>query len=169
MKSQPSLTSMSLDASGRRLAIVASRFNSAVVGGLLKGAEDTLNAAGIQPENLHTFWAPGAFELPLIAQRLAQSGKVDGVICLGAVIKGDTAHFEYISSEVASGLARVSLDTGIPCAFGVLTCYTDEQAALRSADDEHNKGIEAARAVLDTLATLDQIGGELSGQAGLSG
>ena len=147
----------SLDASGKRVAIVASRFNEEVVSGLLKGAQTTLKQCGVSPDDMPMYWAPGAFELPIIAQRLAATGNADAVVCLGAVIKGDTAHFEYISAEVASGLARVSLDTGVPCAFGVLTCYTQEQAVARSSDDAHNKGIEAARAALETLLVLDQI------------
>lgn len=148
---------MTLDARGRRIAIVSSRFNQSVVGGLLDGSRATLLDAGIDEADMPVFWVPGAFEIPLVAQRLAQKGTFDAIVCLGAVIKGETAHFEYISSEVAAGLLRVSLDTGIPCAFGVLTCYTQEQAVARSTQDEHNKGIEAARAVLDTLATLDCI------------
>ena len=148
---------MTLDARGRRIAIVSSRFNQSVVGGLLDGSRATLLDAGIDEADMPVFWVPGAFEIPLVAQRLAQKGTFDAIVCLGAVIKGETAHFEYISSEVAAGLLRVSLDTGIPCAFGVLTCYTQEQAVARSTQDEHNKGIEAACAVLDTLGTLDRI------------
>lgn len=148
------------DASGKRVAIVASRFNEKVVSGLLKGAQTTLEACGVAHHHMPVYWAPGAFELPIIAQRLAVTGTADAVVCLGAVIKGDTAHFEYISAEVASGLTRVSLDTGVPCAFGVLTCYTQEQAVARSSDDAHNKGIEAARAVVETLLVLDQIAGD---------
>lgn len=157
MKSQPDASAMFLDGTKRRIAIVASRFNETVVGGLLEGARSTLTDAGVADIDMPTFWVPGAFELPLVAQRLAQKGEFDAIICLGAVIKGDTAHFEYISNEVAAGLARVSLDTGTPCAFGVLTCYSQEQAIARSSADEHNKGIEAARAVLDTLGTIDRI------------
>ncbi|MDA0873463.1 MAG: 6,7-dimethyl-8-ribityllumazine synthase [Bacteroidetes bacterium] len=157
MKSQPDAAAMTLDARGRRIAIVSSRFNQSVVGGLLDGSRATLLDAGIDEADMPVFWVPGAFEIPLVAQRLAQKGTFDAIVCLGAVIKGETAHFEYISSEVAAGLLRVSLDTGIPCAFGVLTCYTQEQAVARSTQDEHNKGIEAACAVLDTLGTLDRI------------
>lgn len=160
MKRTSTFEPSSLDASGKRIAIIASRFNEEVVSGLLKGAQDTLSRSGVSRVDMPVYWAPGAFELPIIAQRLARSGNVDAVVCLGAVIKGDTAHFEYISAGVASGLNHVSLDTGVPCAFGVLTCYSLEQAVARSSDDEHNKGVEAARAAVETLCVLDQIASE---------
>lgn len=160
MKRTSTFDASALDASGKRVAIIASRFNEEVVSGLLGGAKATLAECGVVADDMPVYWAPGAFELPIIAQRLARTGNFDAVVCLGAVIKGDTAHFEYISAEVAAGLSRVSLDTGVPCAFGVLTCYTQEQAVARSSHDEHNKGIEAARAVVETLLVLDQIGSE---------
>jgi len=138
-----------------RIAIIQSEFNDEVTGGLRKGALAVLREAGI--ERIAEFKAPGAFEIPLIAKKLALSGKFDGVICLGCVIKGDTAHFEFISLGAAMGIQLAALETGVPVSFGILTTYTDEQAQVRSADDAHNKGREAASAVLASLKTLAMI------------
>jgi 6,7-dimethyl-8-ribityllumazine synthase len=139
-----------------RLALIVSQFNPDVTHGLREGALAYLaeNGVTIAPDNIYS--APGAFEIPLIAKRLAQAG-FDGVICLGCVIKGDTAHFEYISEAAAHGLMQAGLETGKPITFGILTTYTDEQAILRSRKDEKNKGREAAAACLDALGTLDSI------------
>jgi len=139
-----------------RLALIVSQFNPDVTHGLRDGALAYLaeNGMTIAPDNIYS--APGAFEIPLIAKRLAQAG-FDGVICLGCVIKGDTAHFEYISEAAAHGLMMAGLETGKPITFGILTTYTDEQAILRSRKDEHNKGREAAAACLDALKTLEAI------------
>lgn len=139
-----------------RLALVVSQFNPEVTLGLRDGALAYLGENGIMiaPDNVYS--APGAFEIPLIAKRLAQSG-FDGVICLGCVIKGDTAHFEYISKATAHGLMQVGLETGKPITFGILTTYTEEQAILRSRKDEHNKGREAAAACLEALNTIAAI------------
>jgi 6,7-dimethyl-8-ribityllumazine synthase len=140
-----------------RIAIIVSRFNEEVTSGLLKGALAHLaeNGAPVADDNIYS--APGAFEIPLIAQTLAKSGKVDGVVCLGCVIKGDTAHFEFISLAATTGLMNASLATGVPLTFGILTTYTDEQATLRSREDAHNKGREAAAACLEALATLQLV------------
>lgn len=132
--------------SSPRFAIVVSRFNEDVTSGLLNGALAYLNEHAITVPGEHIIAAPGAFEIPLIAQKLAQTGNFDGVICLGCVIKGDTAHFGYISQAASTGLMSASLATGIPLTFGILTVYTDEQAIIRSRNDEHNKGREAAAA-----------------------
>ena len=140
-----------------RFAIVVSRFNEEVTSGLLRGARAYLSEKSIALRDEDVLPAPGAFEIPLIAQTLAQTGKFDGVICLGCVIKGDTAHFEYISEAASTGLMNASLATGIPLTFGILTTYTDEQAILRSRDDEHNKGREAAAACLDSHRILRKI------------
>jgi len=137
-----------------RIAIVVSRFNAEVTTGLLSGARAQLRESGVEIADDAVFEAPGAFEIPLIAQTLARSGRFDGVVCLGCVIKGDTAHFEYISEAASSGLMRASLATGVPLTFGILTAYTDEQAILRSRNDAHNKGREAAAACLASLLTL---------------
>ncbi|OAM73012.1 6,7-dimethyl-8-ribityllumazine synthase [Devosia elaeis] len=140
--------------SSPRFAIVVSRFNQEVTSGLLKGALAYLAENSITVPDEHIVAAPGAFEIPLIAQTLARTQKFDGVICLGCVIKGDTAHFEYISEAASSGLMTASLATGIPLTFGILTTYTDEQAIVRSRDDEHNKGREAAAACYEAHQAL---------------
>ena len=137
-----------------RVAIVVSRFNEAVTDGLLKGALAELAERGIATDGVRIIHAPGAFEIPLIAQKLAQSGQVDGVVCLGCVIKGDTAHFEYISGPTAQGLMTTSLATGVPLSFGILTTYTEEQSVVRSQDDGHNKGREAAAACVESVQCL---------------
>ena len=139
-----------------RLALVVSQFNPEVTLGLRDGALAYLGENGIMIAPDNVYLAPGAFEIPLIAKRLAQSG-FDGVICLGCVIKGDTAHFEYISEATAHGLMQVGLETGKPITFGILTTYTEEQAILRSRKDEHNKGREAAAACLEALNTIAAI------------
>lgn len=139
-----------------RLAIVVSQFNPEVTHGLRDGALAHLAEHGVAVASEDIYSAPGAFEIPLIAKRLAQSG-VDGVICLGCVIKGDTAHFEYISQATAHGLMQAGLETGTPITFGILTTYTDEQAISRSRADTHNKGREAAAACLECLQTLASI------------
>jgi 6,7-dimethyl-8-ribityllumazine synthase len=139
-----------------RLALVVSQFNPDVTDGLREGALACLAENKVEIPPAHIFAAPGAFEIPLIARRLAQTG-FDGVICLGCVIKGDTAHFEYISEATAHGLMQAGLETGKPLTFGVLTVYTEEQAIVRSRQDEHNKGREAAAACLDALRVLDRV------------
>ena len=140
-----------------RLAIVMSRFNSEVTSGLLNGSIAYLAEQGIALAAPDIYHAPGAFEIPLIAKTLAKSGRYDGVICLGCVIKGDTAHFEYISLGATMGLMTASLETGVPLTFGILTTYSDEQAVVRSRDDAHNKGREAAAACVESLETLSAI------------
>jgi 6,7-dimethyl-8-ribityllumazine synthase len=138
-----------------KLAIVTSRFNEEVTRGLKKGVFQILADKGIT--TYREYDAPGAFEIPLIAKTLAKSGKYDGVICLGCVIKGDTAHFEFISLGAAMGIQQAALETGVPIAFGILTTYTDAQAEVRSADDAHNKGREAALACIETIEVLRAI------------
>ncbi len=140
-----------------RVALVVSRFNTDVTGGLKDGARAWLAEHDIVHRDEDLFDSPGAFELPLIAQALARSGRYDGVICLGCVIKGDTAHFEFISLGAATGLMQASLATGVPIAFGVLTTYNEEQAIVRSRSDAHNKGREAAAACVETISVLQGI------------
>lgn len=140
-----------------RIAVVVSRFNQDVTGGLLAGARACLAEHGVALAETDVLTAPGAFEIPLIAQTLAKTGQFDGVICLGCVIKGDTAHFEYISAAASSGLMAASLATGVPLSFGILTTYSDEQALIRSRDDAHNKGREAALACLEAIEALASI------------
>jgi 6,7-dimethyl-8-ribityllumazine synthase len=140
-----------------RIALVVSRFNEEVTNGLRQGALAYLAEHGVSVNEAHIFPAPGAFETPLLAKKLALTGKFDGVVCLGCVIKGDTAHFEYISLGAAVGLMTATLETGIPITFGILTTYTDEQATVRSRNDSHNKGREAAAACLDSLSSIASI------------
>ena len=143
----------------KRFAIIVSRFNEEVTSGLLKGATQYLSEKKITQDPADIFFAPGAFELPLIAQRLARTRKYDGVIALGCVIKGDTAHFEFISLGATLGIMQASLQTETPISFGILTTYNDEQAAKRSASDLHNKGREAAAASFETAELLRHISG----------
>jgi 6,7-dimethyl-8-ribityllumazine synthase len=146
-----------------RIAIVVSRFNVDVTNGLLSCARASLADNGINLSDRDIYSAPGAFEIPLIAQTLARTGKFDGVICLGCVIKGDTAHFEYISQAASTGLMAASLATGVPLTFGILTTYTDEQAIVRSRDDAHNKGREATLACLEAIQTLAAVNQQSEG------
>lgn len=142
-----------------KIAVITSRFNEEVTYGLRTGAKDTLNEYKIT--NVSYFDAPGAFEIPLIAQTLAQTKRFDGIICLGCVIKGDTAHFEFISLGATVGIQQASLHTGIPITFGIITTYTDEQAVVRSRVQgeyaSHNKGREAALACIESIETLRNI------------
>ena len=140
-------------AGGNRFAVVVSRFNLEITGGLLAGALAALDEAGVTPEARTVVWVPGAFELPVTAQRLAESGRYDAVVCLGCVIKGDTMHFEYIADSVTHAVAQVAVESGVPVAFGVLTTLTEEQAVVRSRPDDQNKGAEAARAAIE-MASL---------------
>lgn len=141
----------------RQIALVVSRFNEEVTSGLLKGAQGYLLEKGITASKTEVFEAPGAFEIPLIAQQLAKTGRYSGIICLGCVIKGDTAHFEFISLGAALGVMQASLAAEIPVTFGILTTYTDEQAFVRSRSNSENKGREAAAACLDTMKLLNEI------------
>lgn len=148
---------MTASVSAPRIAIAVSGFNPEVTGGLLHGALHQLEALGAPVAEPDIIDAPGAFELPLIAQALARTGRYDGVICLGCVIKGDTAHFEFISLGASLGLMMAGLATETPITFGVLTTYTDEQAKVRSRDDAENKGREAAQACHAAIQTLRRI------------
>ncbi len=149
------------DAAGLRVALACAEFNGGITDRLLTGALDALAGAGGDPEAVTVAWAPGAFELPLVARRFAGSGAVDAVICLGAVIRGDTGHYDFVAGECARGLQRVQLDTGIPVVFGVLTTDTVDQALVRSEDDETNKGREAAVTAIEMVRLLAAVpGGE---------
>jgi 6,7-dimethyl-8-ribityllumazine synthase len=138
---------------GCRFGIVVSQFNAEVTEGLLRGARAVLAAAGVADADVSVVRVPGAFEIPLVARKLAESKRIDAVIALGCLIKGDTMHFEYIASATSGGIMEVATATGVPVAFGVLTTLTEEQALARAADDEQNKGREAARAAVE-MATL---------------
>ena len=141
-----------LDATGMRIAVVAGRFNDHVTTPLLDGALTTLGDAGLA--DVPVYWVPGAFELPVVAKRLAESCELDAVVCLGAVIRGDTPHFDYVAGESAAGLSRVALDTGVPVVFGVLTTDNLAQALDRCGGAEGHKGVEAAATALETAALL---------------
>jgi 6,7-dimethyl-8-ribityllumazine synthase len=144
-----------LDASGMRFAIVAARFNHEITEELSAGAQKALLEHGADEVNI--VWVPGAFELPLAAKKFAQSGTVDAVVCIGAVIRGDTPHFEYVAGECAAGLTRAALDTGIPIAFGVLTVEDRQQALDRVGGSEGHKGEEAALTAIEMVALLRTI------------
>jgi 6,7-dimethyl-8-ribityllumazine synthase len=149
--------------SGIRVGLACAEFNGGITDRLLTGALDALEESGCDLGKSVVAWVAGAFELPLVAMRLAESEAVDAVICLGAVIRGDTGHYEFVAGECASGLQRVQLDTGIPIVFGVLTTETVEQALARSEDDETNKGREAALTAVSTAAVLDGVSSATSG------
>jgi 6,7-dimethyl-8-ribityllumazine synthase len=134
---------------GYRFAIVVSRFNEEITEGLLQGARERLAEASVPEKNVTIIRVPGAFEIPITAQRLAEGGEYDAIVCLGCLIKGETMHFEYIAEAASHGIMQAAAATGVPMAFGVLTALTDEQALERSRSGPDNKGREAAAAALD--------------------
>ena len=138
-----------LVADGLRVGIVASRFNEFITAKLLSGAMDGLLRHGVREEDIQLAWVPGAFEIPLIAQKMARSGRYDAVICLGAVIRGSTSHYDYVCSEVSKGIAAVSLETGVPVLFGVLTTENLEQAIERAGTKGGNKGYDCALSAVE--------------------
>ena len=144
-----------LRATGLRLGIVASRFNLEIVDRLLKGARTACREMGLP--KVKVVRVPGTFEIPIVTACLAATGKFDGLVALGCVIRGETAHFEYISREATAGIGRVALDYGIPIGFGLLTVDTDEQALARCGPGPSNKGAEAARAVVETIRAIEGI------------
>ncbi len=137
-----------------KIGVVVSKFNIEITEGLLKGALAELKKQSISDASIKIFHTPGAFEIPLTAKMLCKSKNYSAVICLGAVIKGETAHFEYISDVVSKAIMQLNLEYNIPVTFGVLTAYTDEQAKKRSSDDEYNKGREAASAALEMIGIM---------------
>jgi 6,7-dimethyl-8-ribityllumazine synthase len=151
------------EARGRRFAVVASRFNDVVVKKLVEGAVSCLRKHGIADDDLDVVWVPGAFELPLVSKRMAVTGGHDAVICLGAVIRGDTAHFDYVAGEAARGIRQASMETGVPVIFGVLTTDTFEQAMDRAGGKHGNKGWDAAMAAMETASVLEQIDSGVQG------
>ena len=146
-----------LIAKGLKFGIIVGRFNEFIGGKLLSGAIDALNRHGVEEKDIEIIWVPGAFEIPLIAKKLAKSGKYDAVICLGAVIRGSTPHFDYVSSEVSKGIANVSLETELPVIFGVLTTDTIEQAIERAGTKAGNKGYEAAVTAIEMTNLLKEL------------
>jgi 6,7-dimethyl-8-ribityllumazine synthase len=153
----PKLIEGKISAKGMRFGIVASRFNDFICSRLIEGAVDALSRSGAEPKDIEVVKVPGAFEIPLTAKRLAKSGKYDAVICLGAVIRGATPHFEYISAEVSKGIAQVGLETGIPVIFGVITTDSLEQAIERAGTKSGNKGWDAALSGIEMVDLFKKI------------
>lgn len=139
-----------------KYAIVAARFNEFIVSKLISGAEDTLLRHGATADNITLAWVPGAFEIPIAAQKLAASGNYDAVICLGAVIRGSTSHYDYVCAEVSKGIAQVGMQTGVPCLFGVLTTDNIEQAIERAGTKAGNKGSDCALGAIEMVDLLRQ-------------
>ena len=136
---------------GIKVGIVCARFNEFIVSKLLSGCEDGLLRRGVREEDISVAWVPGAFEIPLIAAKMAKSGRYDAVICLGAVIRGSTSHYEYVCAEVSKGIAAVGLESGIPILFGVLTTENIEQAIERAGTKSGNKGFECAESAIEMI------------------
>ncbi|GAB1408930.1 6,7-dimethyl-8-ribityllumazine synthase [Desulfovibrionales bacterium] len=146
-----------LQANDLKFTLIASRFNDFIVDRLVGGAVDFLVRHGASRENITLVRVPGAFEMPVVARRVALSGTADAIVCLGAVIRGATPHFDYVCSEATKGMAHVSLETGVPIGFGLLTTDNLEQAIERAGSKAGNKGVEAAAAALETLRVLQQL------------
>ena len=142
---------------GMKVGIVAVRFNEIIVNKLLGGAVDGLVRHGVEEENITAAWVPGAFEIPVAAQKMAQSGNYDAVICVGTVIRGDTSHYDYVCNEVSKGIAHVSLETGIPVLFGVLTTENIEQAIARAGSKAGNKGYDCALSAIEMVNLMNQM------------
>jgi len=145
------------EGSGRRFAIVAGRFNERITGSLVDGAMSALTRHGVADDDVTLAWVPGAFEIPLVAQRLAQTGRYAAIIAVGAVIRGATSHYDFVAGECASGCARASLTTGVPVMFGVLTTENVEQALERAGTKAGNKGFDAAMAALETADVIARV------------
>ncbi len=142
---------------GMKVGIVASRFNEIIVNKLLGGAVDGLVRHGVEEENITAAWVPGAFEIPLAASKMARSGKYDAVVCVGAVIRGDTSHYDYVCNEVSKGVAQVGLATGIPVLFGVVTTENIEQALARAGSKAGNKGYDCALSAIEMVNLMKQM------------
>jgi 6,7-dimethyl-8-ribityllumazine synthase len=145
-----------LQAKGFKVGIVASRFNQFITGKLVEGALDALKKLGAEEADIAVYKVPGAFEIPFIARKLALSKKVDGIVCLGALIRGDTPHFDFLGAEVTKGLAQISLEDGVPVSFGILTVETIEQGIERAGAKAGNKGWDAAFSLIETLNLLKE-------------
>jgi len=146
-----------VDGAGMRIGIVVARFNELITRNLLDGARDALRRGGVSDDDVAIAWVPGSFEIPLVARTMAASDRYDAVICLGAVIRGATAHFDHVAGQAASGIARAGLDTGVPVIFGVLTTDTIEQAMERVGAKGTNRGADAAFAALEMASLLRQL------------
>jgi 6,7-dimethyl-8-ribityllumazine synthase len=140
-----------------KIALVAARFNQFIVQKLVDGAREGLLSHGVKEDSIDLVWVPGSFEIPAVAKRLAESKKYAAVICLGAVIKGETDHYEYVAGNAAGGVAQVALSTGVPVIFGIITCQTVEQAMDRAGGKAGNKGFDAALAALEMANLLKQL------------
>ena len=149
-----------LDGTGRKFALVVGRFNEFVTSRLVGGATDCLTRHGVSPDDVDEIWVPGAYEIPLAAQAAVDTELYDGVICLGAVIRGATPHFDYVAAESSRGIARVAAEAGLPVIYGVLTTDTVEQAVERAGSKSGNKGWDAALAALEMASLLDQFRAE---------
>lgn len=146
-----------LVANGAKICIVAARFNEFIVSKLVSGAEDALLRHDVNADDITVAWVPGAFEIPVIAKKMAASGKYDAVICLGAVIRGATSHYDYVCNEVSKGVASVSLETGVPVMFGVVTTENIEQAIERAGTKAGNKGYDCAMGALEMIDLMKQL------------
>lgn len=153
----PTTIAGQLNAQGLHIAIVATRFNDFIVDRLVGGAVDYLERHGLPADNMTLVRIPGAFELPLVCKKLAASKKYDGIVALGAVIRGATPHFDYVCAEASKGIAHVTLEYDLPVGFGLLTCDSIEQAIERAGSKGGNKGVEAAAAMLETIRVLEQL------------
>ena len=147
----------SLQGKGRKIGIIVARFNSFISEKLLEGALDSLVRSGVETDDIDVARVPGAFEIPLVTQKMARSGRYDAVICIGVVIRGATPHFDYVAGEVAKGSAQVMLDTGVPVLFGVLTTESIEQAIERAGTKAGNKGSDVAVAALEMINLMDSL------------
>jgi 6,7-dimethyl-8-ribityllumazine synthase len=156
MKTSKSFEGMLLG-EGLKFGIVVARFNDFITGKLLDGAQDALLRHGVNEEDIEVTWVPGSFEIPLAAQKLAGTKRYDAIICLGAVIRGGTPHFEYVAAEVTKGIAQVSLNTGLPVTYGVLTCDTLEQAIERAGTKQGNEGAKSALTAIEMANLLNAI------------
>ncbi|MBD5118674.1 MAG: 6,7-dimethyl-8-ribityllumazine synthase [Clostridiales bacterium] len=147
-----------LVSNGIKIGIVAARFNEFITSKLLDGALDGLRRHDVRDEDIHVAWVPGAFEIPLIASKMSKSGKYDAIICLGAVIRGSTSHYDYVCNEVSKGIASISLDSGIPVMFGVLTTENIEQAIERAGTKAGNKGYDCAVGAIEMVNLIHELG-----------
>lgn len=151
--------STELNGKGLKVAMIVARFNPRITGGLKEGCELALTGHGVEAKDIHTYEVPGSFEIPLVAKQLATNGKYHAVVALGAVIRGETPHFDFVANEAAAGIARASYDTGCPVIFGVLTTDNLKQAEIRSANDRENKGYEAGLAAIEMVQLMKKIKG----------
>lgn len=142
---------------GMKVGIVASRFNEIIVNKLLGGAVDGLVRHGVEEDNITAAWVPGAFEIPVVAAKMASSGKYDAVICVGAVIRGDTTHYDYVCNEVSKGIAQAGMSTGVPVLFGVITTENIEQAIARAGSKSGNKGYDCALSAIEMVNLMEQM------------